>query len=663
VSVNGVAYAVDSDGRASFITPNTGAVVLTVEDADGKKSAQAVNYALTPAGLLVEPAQNAAFISRLLSGWQRKILPELSYCPALISAGATFGVFGQNFQGKPGLDEVRIDGMGCDVTAGSSISLLVTAPSRLHIGPLKEIYVSARNGESSNVLELDVAKVETSWPSSQPGEGKVMVMGTNMPALVRLDITSPGQVKLSMPDGLEIGNKAVLVTPGGDANAVSLVVNGADQNSAGQNADILPDLAELVGDPQWQQQQTRALLLELTRARLIRLKVRLIGVESRIAEERQKREQLNGNTTIVELEKMDNGLKALSVRQSAISTMLSADRALYDTLGGSEIDFRQSMDDAAGGAYYVFEKSTRETLFVPSTSLVMTSTEPNQVAMLARERRRFRRLPEPRMKLLPPMDMQVSLGADANQVPSTTSVNQVPSTTSVNQVPPSMSANQVPPAMSANQVPPSTSENQVPPAMSANQVPPATSVNQVPSTTSVSQVPPATSVDQVPPATGVDRVPPATSVNQVPSTDQLSNGMGAPLPGAEAATPVNTHTVNLAELTDSFSHSTGAALIDRIASAIRAADKINAPETPAQKPASRQPDKSVTSDVGKSSDDGAANKKKGAEVEQKKAVGKGKKGAGVEKKESSKKSLSKTGKRNSHGAAQKTKHSRRHRHG
>ncbi len=366
VLVNGLASQTDDFGQANFQTPQADAVKLCLLSADGKEIAQS-NYVVTPGGLLVSQRQAAKFfdgLSLLIS--RRQQAPAISYAPALLEARQPFVIVGKNFGGKSDADRLVLDDFDCDIFSGSTVAILATAPKRLPLGPLRELYIVS-GAESSNAVEVDICRVEaelrsTDDPLQKKGSARVRVVGTNFPALVEVENLTPGFANLLFSERV-LGESATFIAPGGEQNVVPLDFERRTKGDVTLEAHLVADAPCCPEDHSaLENPELRKLLSGLNLGQIIRLKRRLLALASRVSDQQEKRRLLGESPlpSSSELESCNCALKSLCLRQGRLTSMLNARRVLLESLEGSDEDFRQALDAAAGSVELSLEDCLRQ---------------------------------------------------------------------------------------------------------------------------------------------------------------------------------------------------------------------------------------------------------------------------------------------------------------
>src|SRR5262249_51248572 len=139
-------------------------------------------YALAPNGLLAT-AEAAPIVARLISGSEPG-WPSLVFVPAFVEPGSTVLLLGAGFEGKAQFDRVLIDGLNAPVYSASADSLLVKVPPNLSIGPMKQVVVATRNGDTPT-METDAVNAALELPQAEGSKGelagRIIVAGTDLP--------------------------------------------------------------------------------------------------------------------------------------------------------------------------------------------------------------------------------------------------------------------------------------------------------------------------------------------------------------------------------------------------------------------------------------------------------------------------------------------------
>lgn len=399
VFVNESPHDTDGYGQCAFSVPSGTKLVLALKDASGKEFCKS-EYALSAGGLFVNGNEAAEVFDRLTSTINpQEVAPVISYAPAVLETRQPFIVVGKNFSGKADGDHLFVDGYEADVFSASNVAILGTAPRKLDLGPLRELYVASAS-ETSNTVEVDICRVEiTKYDDAAAGtdNAKLRVIGTNLPALVEIQNDRPDVFGIES-NGVPIGPAASFVTPGGEQNTVALHVSeriaGGARPGTASNATID---THLVADAPWSPDdkltfsdpQLKRLVTDLTRAQIIRLKRRLLALESRLSEAQEKRTansfEASTPTTAAEVETSTAELRTLALRQKRMTGMLTARHGLFLALGGADGDYRLALDEAAGGAFLSLEKSLHNADITAKKAILVKNTPVPSAAVLAEE--------------------------------------------------------------------------------------------------------------------------------------------------------------------------------------------------------------------------------------------------------------------------------------
>lgn len=378
VFVNGAPCDTDSMGQASFKVPQTDRLTLCLQGDDGKP-AELSEYHLTPGGFLVREKDVDTAIDQLEGSIESsEQAPMIAYAPAVVETSQPFVLLGKNLSGKPEADRIVLDGYDADIFAGSTAALLATAPRRLSAGPLRELYVTA-NGESSNIMEVDVCRLEFNIRQAteiEPESAAIYVIGTNVPAMVQLQNSSPDIVALEF-DKKKLGARSSFISPGGENNQIRLSISHLAKGGCDIDTHLVSDAPWCSTDDRnvFGDSNFRKIVEELNRAEIVRLKRRLIAVNARIADEQAHRTQAlsTGSMHAEDLDKFNAELRLLSNRQQRITMMISSRRAVFASLGGTDDDYRQALDQAAGGGIISLEKTLSP---LTSVALLSSTTQP-----------------------------------------------------------------------------------------------------------------------------------------------------------------------------------------------------------------------------------------------------------------------------------------------
>jgi hypothetical protein len=382
--INGVPHDADGMGQVGFDVPKDNHVSLCLRTEQGK-SIEKYEYTLTPGGYLTTQTDVAAAMDQLEGAVEsHETGPMIAYAPAVIETSQPFVIIGKNLSGTPEADRIVLDGYDTDVFAGSTISLLSTAPKRISLGPLRELYVTAR-GESSNLMEVDICRVDFSLlPASaeEPECAILRVVGSNVPALVQLQVdnSAPDSVSLRFGDRI-LGTRSSFITPGGDNNRIVLGLKRA----SGQKFDVD---THLCSDAPWCAVEDRTvfgdcrfkeIVADLNKAEIVRLRRRLIALDERMVDARARRsaQLAAGGILPGELDKLNAEMRTLSTRQARISAMISSRRAVFSSLGGTDLQYREALEDASGGTTFALEKQLAPVV----TAALLASTNASNAMM------------------------------------------------------------------------------------------------------------------------------------------------------------------------------------------------------------------------------------------------------------------------------------------
>lgn len=404
VYVNDDLRTSNSAGQLSFVAPETDEVEIALLNAEKKKSDRR-KFRRRADGIFAETELNAEEAAALLKAAPIEgKLPVQVFAPCVVSPGDNFVIVGRNFSSKAEEDRVEIDGAEARVLSASDDALLLSAPNRLKIGPIRELSVTV-NGQISNIVETDIARpffnhLKTEEDDVSPEKGKIGMNGSNVPCLISVRNFDLEAASLWSPEPL--GKNNVLLTPGGDQNYVSLDVKLADPSKEPQIEISLRSELDSSIDADKVNPQLKA---ALCRAQIFRLERRRIAAEYRLQEVREKLK-----TDSPEQERLMSESQALSLRMRRISTMLLARRALFESYGGTDAQYRQALDDAAGGAMVALDLSVKPVQIIPGPG--------ETVAITPAKRGRPLRMLEPKIRLLPPMtEEELKTAADLRNVP------------------------------------------------------------------------------------------------------------------------------------------------------------------------------------------------------------------------------------------------------
>ena len=410
VLVNDDLITSDSNGLLSFTATDTEVIELSLMSSD-KRKIDKRKFRLRADRFFAESeviAEEASALSKVAES--QSAFPSISFAPAVVSPGDEFVIVGTNFSVKTQNDHVEIDGVEAQVLSATPSSMLVLAPTRLKLGPLRELTVTVA-GQASNVCETDVARtffshVKTEEDDVSPEKGKIGMNGTNVPCLI--SVRNPDLEAASLWSPEPLGSHNVVLTPGGEQNYVALDVKLARPDLEPQIQLSLRSELDAAQDAEKIPPQLR---IAAERAQIMRLERRRIAAEFRLQEIRKRIAEAP-----IDNERLVAESHALSLRMNHVSKMLMARRALFEALGGTDAQYRQAIDDATGGAMLSLDLSVKPVQVISeATPRVTVTTE---------RKGRSHRLIEPPIRLLPPMteaEQQIALSRNAapqNQDPT-----------------------------------------------------------------------------------------------------------------------------------------------------------------------------------------------------------------------------------------------------
>lgn len=406
ISINDENLNTDEKGFASFTVADTEHIEIALLGADKRKEERR-RFKRRADGYFAESelvAEEASALAKIPDASAR--FPSIVFSPAVIAPGDNFIIVGNNFSNRAPEDHVDIDGMEAKVLSASTNALLVEAPSKLRIGPIRELSLIV-SGQASNTCEADVARaffnhIKTEDDDVSPEKGKIGMNGSNVPCLVEVRNDDLETVSLWSPEPL--GKQNVLLTPGGDQNYLPVDVKLSRPNAeprimltlrseldAAKDADSIP--------PQMRHAAEKAEIIRLERRR-IAAEYRLQDIRKKVAEDGADQERLLAEA------------HALTLRMQHLSRMQIARRAIFECLGGTDAQYRQALDDAAGGALISLDLSVKPIQVINGSE--------SRASEGAQEKKggRSLRLLEPPIKLLPPMTPEEEKIALARQAAS-----------------------------------------------------------------------------------------------------------------------------------------------------------------------------------------------------------------------------------------------------
>lgn len=351
IKLNDSAVEADEMGQASFTVPEVVSLTISVDGSDSKFS-----YERSPGGFLVAEKQAQDAVDRIEESIiSNEQAPSIAYAPSAIELSQAFVLMGKNWSGKADGDHILVDGYDADVFSGSSVCLLATAPRRMSVGALREMYVTTGD-ETSNTVEVDVCKLDVVTVSDR---ARLKVIGTNVPSMIDIRNLTPDTVTLKFGDKT-LGRKSALISSGGENNYIDLDVERKPDTRLELDTHLVADAPWSPDDrATFDDTNKRKIVAELNKSEVIRLKRRLIAIEQRIGDEQEKRTKglANGSLTTAEVDRTNAQLRTLSNRQRRINAMMVARRAVYQSLGGTEDEYRKALDIAAGGGAVALDKT------------------------------------------------------------------------------------------------------------------------------------------------------------------------------------------------------------------------------------------------------------------------------------------------------------------
>lgn len=344
IVVNDIEVESDDYGSFHFLAPVADKVDVHIAGIAGSD----LSYWSTASGLLVSDQSAVDLVDRLdsmpvFSGKE----PVIALAPSVVETQQTIVVLGKNFSGKQGDDDLEVADRNADILAASPRSLVAVTSKFMKMGPMKEMRVSSHE-QTSLPVELDVCKVSVKNNSQPNGKAAVRidVLGTTLPAVIALTNNSRSDLRFG---GWKLGSQNLFLSQGGVQNAfmvepsvalssnefaAHLVSNGLfDAYSMKTNRNLL---SKSVYDTEEQ-------------AEIIRLKKRVIGLESQLNSLNTQRAEESKSAKLDLNEESDLELKskALSSRIFRINRMLQARRTVLESCGYSDYD--KLMDLATSG--------------------------------------------------------------------------------------------------------------------------------------------------------------------------------------------------------------------------------------------------------------------------------------------------------------------------
>jgi hypothetical protein len=195
-----------------------------------------------------------------------------------------------------------------------------------------------------------------------------------------------------------LGKNNILLTPGGDQNYLNIDLRMLSAKT--QPKVDLSLVHELSSNPEGGQTPPQ-LLVAACRAEIMRLERRRIAVAYKLDEVRNKINTPPPGASPDDIEKTMSDGKALSLRLRSIDKMLSSRKAIFESLGATDAQYRQTIDDAAGGANFSLDLSTKPVQILSDIGAgsVGSDLPKNRTP----KKGRLLRMLEPVIRLLPPM--------------------------------------------------------------------------------------------------------------------------------------------------------------------------------------------------------------------------------------------------------------------
>lgn len=409
-------FVSDSMGTVTFNVPDQDSFELTLQG-EGRKKIGKRKFKRVTEKVFAESDSVAEVSSGILNlEGTTDGAPLVLYAPSVISPGEVFVLLGKNFSEKLSDNVIDIDGLNATVLSCSRDALLALAPVRLRIGPQREIFVSVNN-QVSNTSELDVATPffshsKTDDNDVSPEHGKLGMNGTNVPCLVRIVNEDPESVTLWSPKQEPLGKNNLLLTPGGDQNFLDIDMRVLARSKKENPVSLRLEQAmgSLSGSgvpPQ--------LLTAVFKAETIRLERRKIATEYRLDALRKLSAPDLANKTI-DADKIETESKALSLRLQRLRKSLSARQAILESLGYTDAQYRQVLDDATGGAQLTLDQSVKPIMIVSDGGVgYATGEREGKPASKVKKKSISQSMMEPVIRLLPPMTKEEEAIFDAMQ--------------------------------------------------------------------------------------------------------------------------------------------------------------------------------------------------------------------------------------------------------
>ena len=446
----------NSKGLVTFTVPDTETFELSLLGDEHRKIAKR-KFLRSPDKIFAENdklAEMAVGIERIEDSGTSD--PIIVYAPAVLSPKEIFVIAGHNFSEKISDNLLDIDGINARIIAASPEVIVAQAPSKLSLGQSRELILTA-NGQASNAAEVDIAtpffthtKIESDDVS--PEKGRMGMNGTNVPCLIKVKNLDTDNVSLWSPEQEPLGKSNMMLSPGGEQNYLNVDVRLLNDADPKVDLSLQQEIAA-TGDIT---QVPAQLLSALCRAEIMRIERRRISANYRLDElKRQevkaqsdekassadsgagetssantdkhstdgsiknsdesqkgsKKLAREGEGKSVDSDKQSKQLnenerntaerKSLSNRLRRVSIMLAARKAIFESLGNTDAQFRQVLDDAAGGALFTLDQSVKPIQILSAGGVGGLANLPNR-APNSKHGRPLRML-EPPIHLLLPM--------------------------------------------------------------------------------------------------------------------------------------------------------------------------------------------------------------------------------------------------------------------
>lgn len=408
IVVQGKTVNGDSSGLISFPVPESGDFSIELSQILSQispKKSQAVLYKPAGNGIYLSSSRLKESLLNILELHEGSN-PSLLFAPAVLEIGQPFAVIAgeTNLSKSP---QAFVEGQEAKLLAYSSLSMVFCAPPNLLPGAARDLHLSL-NDESTNSSEVDLSRLDKSYPGvaekdPSPEEGTLKIIGSNLPCLIEVRNETPERANFWLDEKVPLGAHFALLSSGGDKNQAKFGIKSTDSRQAIMTYRIVSELPDLL-TPNQSNEVVEKLGIDLNRGEIMRLKRRLVSIESRLSEARESRgkELQTSNPRSLELDKLNTEIKSLSLRQSRLYSMIAARKAIFLGLGGSPDHYARILDDATGGAYLKVEERTSPVLLgSASRSGFSFPAEPSTTPQ-TRTAKRYHRYLEPRIILLPP---------------------------------------------------------------------------------------------------------------------------------------------------------------------------------------------------------------------------------------------------------------------